>query len=201
QGADRGTPTEPPVPPGPISYARSLPRSKALKPEVLIAYEVNGRELRPDHGFPVRAIVPGHFGMASVKWLTRIEAVREPCQGYWQASDYGYWHNFNGLPVRRALGEMHLKSEIFPAARLRDAAGQPRLHGLWRGLGGRDRGDRDRAEHGHRPHVEKGGIPGPHPAARVAALDLRVGHSEGTRQIHFARPRQGCTRSRPAGSP
>jgi DMSO/TMAO reductase YedYZ molybdopterin-dependent catalytic subunit len=113
EGADRGNPTEPPVPPGPISYARSLPRSKALKPEVLIAYQMNGRELRPDHGFPVRAIVPGHFGMASVKWLTRIEAVREPFRGYFQTSDYAYWDYFNGMPVRRALGEMHLKSEIF----------------------------------------------------------------------------------------
>jgi DMSO/TMAO reductase YedYZ molybdopterin-dependent catalytic subunit len=113
EGADRGTPAEPPVPPAPISYARSLPRSKAVKPEVLIAYQMNGRDLRPDHGYPVRAIVPGHFGMASVKWLTRIEAVCVPFQGYWQTSDYGYWHDFNGKPVRGALGEMHLKSEIF----------------------------------------------------------------------------------------
>jgi len=113
EGADRGTPAEPPVPPAPISYARSLPRTKAVKPEVLIAYQMNGRDLRPDHGYPVRAIVPGHFGMASVKWLTRIEAVRVPFQGYWQTSDYGYWRDFNGKPVRSALGEMHLKSEIF----------------------------------------------------------------------------------------
>jgi DMSO/TMAO reductase YedYZ molybdopterin-dependent catalytic subunit len=113
EGADCGRPAEPPVPPAPISYARSLPRSKALKPEVLIAYQMNGRDLRPDHGHPVRAIVPGHFAMASVKWLRRIEAVRAPFQGYLQTSDYGYWHDFNGMPVRSALGEMHLKSEIF----------------------------------------------------------------------------------------
>ena len=113
EGADRGIAAEPPVPPGPISYARSLPLSKALQEEVLIAYQMNGRDLRPDHGYPVRAIVPGHFGMASVKWLTRIEAVYEPFQGYWQTSDYGYWDYFDGMPVRRALGEMQLKSEIF----------------------------------------------------------------------------------------
>jgi DMSO/TMAO reductase YedYZ molybdopterin-dependent catalytic subunit len=113
EGADRGHPAEPPAPPTPVSYARSLPLSKALKPEVLIAYQMNGRDLRPDHGYPVRAIVPGHFGMASVKWLTRIEAVRAPFQGYWQTTDYGYWHDFNGMPVRGALGETHLKSEIF----------------------------------------------------------------------------------------
>jgi DMSO/TMAO reductase YedYZ molybdopterin-dependent catalytic subunit len=112
EGADRGTPKEEPVPPGPISYARSLPRDKAIQPEVLIAYQLNGRDLPRDHGYPVRAIVPGHYGMASVKWLTRIEAVREPFHGYWQTSDYGYWASMDGKPVRRALGEMKLKSEI-----------------------------------------------------------------------------------------
>jgi DMSO/TMAO reductase YedYZ molybdopterin-dependent catalytic subunit len=50
--------------------------------------------------------------MASVKWLTRIQAVREPFQGYWQTSDYGYWDSLDGKPVRRALGEMKLKSAI-----------------------------------------------------------------------------------------
>ena len=112
EGADRGTPSEPPVPPGPISYARSLPRDKAVRREVLIAYQMNGRDLPPDHGYPVRAVVPGHYGMASVKWLTHIHAVREPFQGYWQTSDYAYWDDLDGKPVRRALAEMKLKSEI-----------------------------------------------------------------------------------------
>jgi DMSO/TMAO reductase YedYZ molybdopterin-dependent catalytic subunit len=112
EGADRGTPKEAPLPPGSISYVWSLPRAKALQPEVLIAYEMNGHELPLDHGFPVRAIVPGHYGMASVKWLTRIEAVREPFLGYWQTTDYAYWAPMDGKPVRRALGEMKLKSEI-----------------------------------------------------------------------------------------
>ncbi len=111
-GADRGTPKEEPIPPEPISYAWSLSRAKALQPEVLIAYQMNGRDLSRDHGFPVRAIVPGHYGMASVKWLTGIRAVREPFHGYWQTSDYAYWGSMDGKPVRRALGEMHLKSEI-----------------------------------------------------------------------------------------
>ncbi len=100
------------MPPGPISYARSLPRDKAIQQEVLIAYQMNGRDLPQDHGYPVRAIVPGHYGMASVKWLKRIYAVREPFQGYWQTSDYGYWDYLDGKPVRRALAEMKLKSEI-----------------------------------------------------------------------------------------
>jgi DMSO/TMAO reductase YedYZ molybdopterin-dependent catalytic subunit len=113
EGADQGTPKEKPIPPGTISYARSLPKEKAIQREVLIAYRMNGLELPLDHGYPVRAIVPGHYGMASVKWLTRIQVVRELFQGYWQTSDYGYWDYLDGKPVRRALGEMKLKAEIF----------------------------------------------------------------------------------------
>jgi DMSO/TMAO reductase YedYZ molybdopterin-dependent catalytic subunit len=112
EGADRGTPKEKPSPPGPISYARSLPRNKATQREVLIAYRMNGRDLSRAHGYPVRAIVPGHYGMASVKWLTGIYVVREPFRGYWQTTDYGYWDSLDGQPVRRALGEIQLKSEI-----------------------------------------------------------------------------------------
>lgn len=112
EGADRGTPAEEPIPPVPITYARSVPREKAVQPEVLIAYQMNGRDIPRDHGYPVRAIVPGHYGMASVKWLTHIHAVREPFQGYWQTSDYGYWDYLDGKPVRRPLAEMKLKSEI-----------------------------------------------------------------------------------------
>jgi DMSO/TMAO reductase YedYZ molybdopterin-dependent catalytic subunit len=112
EGADRGTPKEEPLPPGPISYVWSVPLAKAMQSEVLVAYAMNGRDLSRDHGFPIRAIVPGHYGMASVKWLTRIEAVREPFRGYWQTTDYAYWASKGGEPVRRALGEMKLKSQI-----------------------------------------------------------------------------------------
>jgi DMSO/TMAO reductase YedYZ molybdopterin-dependent catalytic subunit len=112
EGADRGTPKEEPIPPEPISYVWGVPRAKAIQPEVLIAYQMNGRDLPRDHGFPARAIVPGHYGMASVKWLTGIQAVREPFHGYWQTSDYAYWASMDGKPVRRPLGEMQLKSEI-----------------------------------------------------------------------------------------
>jgi len=77
EGADRGRPVEPPIPPEPISYSRSVPLDKALD-DVLIAYAMNGMDLPHDHGFPVRAIVPGHYGMASVKWLTHIRVVHGP---------------------------------------------------------------------------------------------------------------------------
>src|SRR5260370_31506562 len=51
EGADRGTPKEQPRPPDPISYAWSLPRAKAIQPEVLVAYQMNGRDPSPHHGF------------------------------------------------------------------------------------------------------------------------------------------------------
>jgi DMSO/TMAO reductase YedYZ molybdopterin-dependent catalytic subunit len=79
---------------------------------VLIAYAMNGQDLTPDHGYPLRAIVPGHYGMASVKWLTDIIATTQPFQGYWQTSDYAYWDDSSGTPVRRPLAKMKLKAQI-----------------------------------------------------------------------------------------
>lgn len=112
EGADRGVPKEEPKPPGPISYVRSISRTRAMESDVLIAYRMNGRDLTPDHGYPLRAIVPGHYGMASVKWLTSIVAATQPFQGYWQTSDYAYWDDSAGVPIRRPLAEMKLKSQI-----------------------------------------------------------------------------------------
>ena len=112
EGADRGVPKEEPKPPGAISYARSIPRQRALEPDVLIAYAMNGQDLTLDHGYPLRAVVPGHYGMASVKWLTNVVAATQPFHGYWQTSDYGYWDDSSGTPVRRPLAEMKLKAQI-----------------------------------------------------------------------------------------
>ncbi|MGI4830807.1 MAG: sulfite oxidase [Janthinobacterium lividum] len=111
EAADKGTPAEEPVPPGDTQYARSL--SLAKLDDVLIAYQMNGEEIPLDHGFPLRAIVPGHYGMASVKWLTGIRVLSEPFKGYWQTSDYGYWeYDEHKNPMRAALGKMALKSAI-----------------------------------------------------------------------------------------
>jgi DMSO/TMAO reductase YedYZ molybdopterin-dependent catalytic subunit len=112
EGADRGVPKEEPKPPGTISYARSITRKRAMEPDVLIAYAMNGQDLTLDHGYPLRAIVPGHYGMASVKWLTNVAATTQPFQGYWQTSDYGYWDDSSGITVRRPLAEMKLKAQI-----------------------------------------------------------------------------------------
>ncbi len=64
---------------------------------------MSGRPLEPQHGFPVRLLVPGWYGMTSVKWLTRIDVVREPFRGYQQADAYRYQQAEDdpGEPVTR----------------------------------------------------------------------------------------------------
>jgi DMSO/TMAO reductase YedYZ molybdopterin-dependent catalytic subunit len=71
-----------------LDYARSLPIAEAIRPEVLLAYAMNDRPLEPQHGSPVRLIVPGWYGMTSVKWLTSIEVITTPFEGYHQAVAY-----------------------------------------------------------------------------------------------------------------
>ena len=65
-------------------YADSIPLAKALEPTTLLALEMNGEPLPPEHGFPARLIVPGIYGMKNVKWITRIEAVPYDYKGYWE---------------------------------------------------------------------------------------------------------------------
>jgi len=71
-------------------YQRSLGLEEVRRSEVLLAYEMNDEPLPPQHGFPLRLLVPGWYGMASVKWLSRIEAVGKPFQGYQMAKSYRY---------------------------------------------------------------------------------------------------------------
>lgn len=71
-------------------YQRSLTREEAMRDEVLLVYAMNGEPLQPQHGYPVRLLVPGWYGMTSVKWLTQIEAVAEPFTGYQMTGSYRY---------------------------------------------------------------------------------------------------------------
>ena len=73
----------------PQNYQRSLPLAEATRDEVLLAYEMNGLPLQPQHGYPLRLLVPGWYGMTSVKWLGQIEAIEEPFDGY-QMRAYRY---------------------------------------------------------------------------------------------------------------
>ncbi|HEV2121961.1 MAG TPA: sulfite oxidase [Chloroflexota bacterium] len=87
EGADHGKPKDGP---GDIPFARSLPLEKALHPDTLLVLDMNGAPLPRDHGAPLRLIVPDWYGMASVKWVLRVEALTEPFTGYYQANRYIY---------------------------------------------------------------------------------------------------------------
>jgi DMSO/TMAO reductase YedYZ molybdopterin-dependent catalytic subunit len=69
-------------------YARSVPLAELLEGEALLAYEINGLPLPPQHGFPLRLLVPGWYGMTSVKWLARITVLDRPFDGYQMRHSY-----------------------------------------------------------------------------------------------------------------
>lgn len=94
------------------TYARSLPLAEAMRSEVLLAYEMNGEPLPPQHGFPLRLVVPGWYGMASVKWLHAIDVVTEPFDGFQQAVAYRYQAHDDepGEPVSR----MRVRAMMIP---------------------------------------------------------------------------------------
>jgi sulfite oxidase len=70
------------------SYGSSIPLSKAMSQEVLLAWKMNSEPLPRVHGGPVRVVVPGYIGARSVKWLTAIRLQPGPSENYFQASDY-----------------------------------------------------------------------------------------------------------------
>ena len=80
-------------------YERALSLDDAMRDEVLLAYEMNGEPLPAQHGFPLRLVVPGWYGMTHVKWLQRIAAVAEPFAGWQQAEAY----LIDDVPVQRML--------------------------------------------------------------------------------------------------
>jgi DMSO/TMAO reductase YedYZ molybdopterin-dependent catalytic subunit len=71
-----------------IAYERSLPIDDALRDDVLVAYAMNGDDLPPEHGAPLRLIVPGWYGMASVKWLARLRLLERRFEGFFQTDRY-----------------------------------------------------------------------------------------------------------------
>jgi DMSO/TMAO reductase YedYZ molybdopterin-dependent catalytic subunit len=111
EGADHGVLNDPKSPPGELNFARSIPLEKA-RSDVLLAYKMNGSELPPQHGFPVRAIVPGWYAMASIKWLQRIIVIDGPFTGYYQTIDYAYWERREAIAELTPLTEMQVKAQI-----------------------------------------------------------------------------------------
>jgi len=129
-GADLGEIKHPPRPEGKIHYSRSLPLPKAMD-DVLLVSRMNGQPLSPSHGFPLRAIVPGWYGMAAVKWLTRIVVSSETYHGYYQTIDYAIWERGSASPTLRPITGMRVKAQIArPGFAEAVPAGHPyRVHG------------------------------------------------------------------------
>lgn len=122
--------------PGPIAFARSLPLAKAVADSTMLAYSMNDAPLTREHGYPLRAVVGGWFGMAWVKWITHITVLEQPFLGYWQARDYFRWERNLGEPRLVPLTEMEVKAQIArPVQGARLIAGQPyRIFGAaWSG--------------------------------------------------------------------
>ncbi|HEY4485006.1 MAG TPA: molybdopterin-dependent oxidoreductase [Nitrospiria bacterium] len=65
-------------------YSDSIPFTRAMQEDVLLAYIMNGAVLPLEHGYPLRAVVPGLYGIKNVKWITEIEVVDYNYKGYWQ---------------------------------------------------------------------------------------------------------------------
>ncbi len=71
-------------------YERALTPAEALAEDVLLAYAMNGQPLPPQHGFPLRLVVPGWYGMTNVKWLERITVLDHAFEGYQHAAGYRF---------------------------------------------------------------------------------------------------------------
>ena len=122
RGYDGGEDPDEPVPID--CYTRSLPRVKALDEDTLLVYEMNGEPLPQEHGFPVRLMVPGWYGMDSVKWLRSIEARSEPVGHFYDDHRYRAQSTDAGLHAGRRVREMGVKSLV-----LRPSNGQRILLG------------------------------------------------------------------------
>jgi sulfite oxidase len=113
-------------------FGGSIPLDKARRPEVLLAWAMNGEPLAPVHGAPLRVVVPGYIGARSVKWLERIEVRSEPWEGYFQHVVYRLLPE-DGTPGPGAgmpLGLVALNADVLaPADGATVAAGPVEVRG------------------------------------------------------------------------
>lgn len=109
-------------------FARSLELADALGEDVVLAYEMNGEPLAPEHGSPLRLIVPGWYGVAQVKWLQRIEVLDHRFMGWFMAKDYVTLRGVaDGERIEHrasSVGRQRLKSIVIRVTRRKDGAGR-----------------------------------------------------------------------------
>ncbi|MGH3751344.1 MAG: molybdopterin-dependent oxidoreductase [Pseudonocardiaceae bacterium] len=135
RGADSGELGGVPGRAGTIRYERSLMLDDAKSPQVLLAYAMNGEPLPVQHGYPVRLVVPGWYGMAAVKWLTEIWVTDEAFAGPYQSGSYHYEWARDGQVVREPVTLQRVRSLITePLAGEQVDAGELAIRGVaWSG--------------------------------------------------------------------
>ncbi|HEY3130989.1 MAG TPA: sulfite oxidase [Acidobacteriota bacterium] len=111
EGADFGLDEEESVP---LIFSRSIPLQKALSTETMLAWEMNGKPLSWEHGFPVRVVVPGYYAMSHVKWLSRIRVIDHSYKGFYMTKRYFTARRIPGTGrfEFRAEMQMKIKSQI-----------------------------------------------------------------------------------------
>jgi sulfane dehydrogenase subunit SoxC len=120
-------------------YARGLSLDDALHNDVLVVWEMNGAPLLPQHGAPVRLLVPGWYGMASVKWLTRIDVLDRPFDGFQNTTAYRITAEADdaGEPVSRIRPRALMAPPGFPdfmsRTRVLDAGAHELVGRAWAG--------------------------------------------------------------------
>ena len=119
----------------PFNYDKGLPMSKALDPDTILAWAMNGEPLAHLHGAPLRLLVPGWAGNWSVKWVHKIQ-VRDKKPKSWYQTQYYYYAKSLDDPDRRAITALPVKSLITrPASRVAEVErGRHVIRGLaWSG--------------------------------------------------------------------
>jgi DMSO/TMAO reductase YedYZ molybdopterin-dependent catalytic subunit/protein tyrosine phosphatase (PTP) superfamily phosphohydrolase (DUF442 family) len=109
RGADQGVVEGSPQA---VPFERSLSFDDACGADALLAYAMNGEPLPVQHGYPLRLLVPGWYAVASVKWLTEIEVVGSPFEGFFQTERYVYEWERDGVTVREPVRLQQVRSLI-----------------------------------------------------------------------------------------
>ena len=179
-----------------MHFERSLPLAQALDPDTIVAISMDGEPLTRAHGYPARLIVPGWYGMASVKWLTDIEVLTEPFDGHFQSDAYTFIEPGPRDGPTRPVTRMAVKSVIISPQQDEVLSGPVTISGFaWSGHAAIAEVEVS-TEHRRRSHLDEGGVGRFGQSARLAPLGGEVAAGR-QRPLRFARqgPRRGRKQS------